>query len=164
MLVLQRQAMAVTSPLMVAQVRQLARLRWRVVIQVLRLCMRVPVARFTCVQVPLTRLPVAACICIVAVVALRTVVQCQCLPLPVARLAAAETFRCALEPQPVVPVAQSPLKVVYRQPDTVELFDLLADEWELHNVAAVANYSAVVASLHERLHAWYGCAGASCPQ
>eukprot|EP01048_Picozoa_sp_COSAG05_P004322 COSAG05_NODE_227_length_13407_cov_32.277953_11_plen_87_part_00 len=55
-------------------------------------------------------------------------------------------------------------KTCFGQPDTIELFDLETDRWELHNVAALKNYSMVVASLHKQLHVWYGCAGASCPQ
>jgi hypothetical protein len=54
-------------------------------------------------------------------------------------------------------------RTCFGEPDTVELFDLAADPWELHNVAAVAGYSEARAALHERLHRWYGCAGASCP-
>ena len=50
----------------------------------------------------------------------------------------------------------------FDEPDTVELFDLVADPWERWNVASLANYSQAKAALHARLHAWYGCAGASC--
>jgi hypothetical protein len=54
-------------------------------------------------------------------------------------------------------------KTCFDKPDTIELFDLIEDEFELHNVAGLANYSAVVSQLHARVHKWYSCVGVSCP-
>ncbi len=50
----------------------------------------------------------------------------------------------------------------FDKPDTIELFDLEADPWELANVAHEHNYTRVQRELDLRVRRWYGCKGTGC--
>jgi len=49
--------------------------------------------------------------------------------------------------------------------DFFELYECADDEWQMDNVymQAVGADAARVASLHDEVHAWYACAGSTCP-
>ena len=55
--------------------------------------------------------------------------------------------------------------VDFSRADFFELFNASDDPWMMENIyeATSASDPALVASLHERLRAWFACAGETCP-
>lgn len=54
------------------------------------------------------------------------------------------------------------INIDFTKVDFVEYYNNDNDEWQMHNLAKTAD-KATLAALHQKVQAWYHCAGDECP-